>query len=106
MDIRKSQHDNYTYIALLTAPGRKPTYLQALADGADDFMTKPFDADQRARESGPPLPICSCKRFVKGRQLAAYRNSFRSAVYPRILSRVLREVFGGDYPEGPERFDV
>ncbi len=38
----------YTYIILLTALGGKTNYLDAMDAGADDFITKPFDADQLA----------------------------------------------------------
>ena len=38
--------ENYTYIVLLTSLEGKANYLEAMAAGADDFMTKPFDADQ------------------------------------------------------------
>ncbi|PQV62550.1 response regulator receiver modulated diguanylate cyclase [Abditibacterium utsteinense] len=38
----------YTYIILLTALAGKTNYLGAMDAGADDFITKPFDADQLA----------------------------------------------------------
>jgi diguanylate cyclase (GGDEF)-like protein len=40
----------YTYILLLTARSRKDDLLQGLESGADDYLTKPFDAQElRAR---------------------------------------------------------
>jgi sigma-B regulation protein RsbU (phosphoserine phosphatase) len=47
-ELRKTQHDQYTYIVLLTALGGKANYLEAIAAGADDFITKPFDEEQLA----------------------------------------------------------
>jgi phosphoserine phosphatase RsbU/P len=44
--IREFPHDNYTYLVLLTALEGKTNYLEAMEAGADDFMTKPFDAEQ------------------------------------------------------------
>src|SRR6202045_284918 len=44
--IREQPHDNYTYLVLLTSLQGKTNYLEAMEAGADDFMTKPFDADQ------------------------------------------------------------
>ena len=42
--------ESYTYIVLLTALAGKSNYLEGMEAGADDFLTKPFDADQlRAR---------------------------------------------------------
>ena len=44
--VRKVLCENYTYIILLTSLEGKANYLEAMEAGADDFMTKPFDADQ------------------------------------------------------------
>jgi len=46
--VRKLQREHYTYIVLLTSLKGKSNYLEAMAAGVDDFMTKPFDADQLA----------------------------------------------------------
>ena len=44
--VRKLLRESYTYIVLLTSLEGKSNYLEAMDAGADDFMTKPFDADQ------------------------------------------------------------
>ena len=46
--IRARRQMTYSYIILLTALGGKTNYLDAMDAGADDFITKPFDADQLA----------------------------------------------------------
>jgi phosphoserine phosphatase RsbU/P len=78
--IRKFPHDNYTYFVLLTSLEGKTNYLEAMEAGADDFITKPFDADQltarihvadrilglhrHVSQLEGLLPICcSCKRI-------------------------------------------
>src|SRR5262245_2763263 len=48
--IRASETSRYCYLVLLTALHGKANYLQAMRAGTDDFLTKPFDADElRAR---------------------------------------------------------
>ena len=82
-EIRKLPRDNYTYVVLLTSLEGKTNYLEAMDAGADDFMTKPFDADQltariqvadrilglhkHVTQLEGLLPICcSCKRIRDG----------------------------------------
>jgi signal transduction histidine kinase len=44
--IRAENRARYTYVILLTALGGKENYLEAMRAGADDFASKPLDADQ------------------------------------------------------------
>lgn len=44
--VRHGIDSKYTYVILLTAYGGKANYLGAMDSGADDFITKPFEADQ------------------------------------------------------------
>jgi sigma-B regulation protein RsbU (phosphoserine phosphatase) len=44
-EVRKLPAEDYTYIILLTALEGKSNYLEAMDAGADDFLTKPFDAE-------------------------------------------------------------
>ena len=44
--VRAQRQMTYAYIILLTALGGKTNYLDAMNAGADDFITKPFDAEQ------------------------------------------------------------
>ena len=78
--IRAERSAPYTYVILLTAHGGREEYLHGMAAGADDFLSKPYDAEQLetrlrvaqrvlglerelAHLSGL-LPICSyCRRI-------------------------------------------
>ena len=49
-EIRKDPERSYTYVLLLTARSQKEDLLKGLEAGADDYLTKPFDAQElRAR---------------------------------------------------------
>jgi diguanylate cyclase (GGDEF)-like protein len=45
-EIRKREHETYTYVILLTAKTQKQDIIQGLEAGADDYITKPFDAHE------------------------------------------------------------
>ena len=44
--IRTHQNGHYTYVLLLTIRGRKEDVVKGLDAGADDYVTKPFDAEE------------------------------------------------------------
>ncbi len=46
--IRAEQRTDFTYIILLTSRTGKTNYLEAMAAGADDFITKPYEKDELA----------------------------------------------------------
>ncbi len=78
--VRAQERPAYTLVMMLTALGGKLNYLEAMNAGADDFLTKPLDAEQLAarlhvaervlglrrqlRQMEGLLPICAyCKRI-------------------------------------------
>ncbi|MGH8003147.1 MAG: response regulator [Limisphaerales bacterium] len=44
--IRTLKRSDYTYVILLTAKTGKENFLEGMEAGADDYLTKPFDADE------------------------------------------------------------
>ena len=44
----RDRQSSYSYVLLLTALGGKASYLEGIDAGVDDFITKPFDAEQLA----------------------------------------------------------
>lgn len=44
--VRKREQRLYTYVILLTAKGQKKDIVDGLEAGADDYVTKPFDANE------------------------------------------------------------
>jgi len=44
--IRMLKRSGYTYVILLTAKSGKENFLEGMEAGADDYLTKPFDADE------------------------------------------------------------
>ncbi len=44
--VRELEREEYTYVLLLTARGRKTDIIAGLDAGADDYVTKPFDAGE------------------------------------------------------------
>ncbi len=78
--IRDMGREKYTYIILITVMAGKGSYLEGIAAGADDFLSKPYDPDvlrarlhvaqrlldlqAQVRQLQGMLPICSyCKRI-------------------------------------------
>jgi DNA-binding response OmpR family regulator len=63
--IREVPQTDYTYVILLTSYGGKTNYFEAMAAGADDFVTKPLDVEQLAARLRVTERILGLRRHVK-----------------------------------------
>src|SRR5271169_6374425 len=45
-EVRKRKEQAYTYLILLSSKETKQDIVQGLESGADDYLTKPFDAEE------------------------------------------------------------
>ena len=114
--IRASESSRYSYILLLTALQGKKNYLTAMNAGIDDFMLKPYDADElrarlivaarivglqdRVKRLEGVLPTCMyCKkirdersRWVNIEQYISQRTeaSFSHSVCPHCYESVVK----------------
>lgn len=63
--IRARDGDRYTYIIMLTALRGRTSYLDGMAAGADDFVTKPFDKDELKARLRVAERVLGLQRDVK-----------------------------------------
>jgi two-component system, cell cycle response regulator len=94
--LRSTKQEPYTYILLLTAKGEKQDILQGLDAGADDYLTKPFDAQQLAARLRVGSRILDLQqRLVLALQTSEFRatHDFLTGLYNRgaILDLLRRE---------------
>ena len=121
---RQIRRDHETPIVVLSALGDEKTKVQALDQGADDYLTKPFDPDElRARihvgrrtiglmanikRLTGLLPICSyCKRIRSDHdyweQVESYIADHTDALFshgicPECLTKAMNDLDGADLP--------
>jgi two-component system cell cycle response regulator len=70
-DIREQSQPVYTYIIMLTSMTDKAKIVSGLAAGADDYLTKPFDAEELLARVGVGRRVVDLHRQIeaKNRQL-------------------------------------
>src|SRR5208283_969987 len=95
--LRANHNDAYTYTLLLTSKEQKEDLVQGLDAGADDYLRKPFDAQElraRLRIGGRILELE--RRLVSALESAEYKatHDFLSGIYNRaaITEMLTREA--------------
>lgn len=86
-ELRAVHRESYTYILLLTSKGQKEDILEGLDAGADDYLKKPFDAQElRARLHAGSRVLDLERRLKCALETAEYRatHDFLSGVYNRV----------------------
>ncbi len=99
--IRAEEWPGYVYIILLTGRQRNNDVVEALTAGADDFLTKPFNADElrvRVRVAERVLSletrdvaIFALARLAESRDPETGAHLDRVRAYSRLIARLLRE---------------
>jgi diguanylate cyclase (GGDEF)-like protein len=95
--LRASRRAQYTYVILLTARGQKEDLLEGLSAGADDFLKKPFDAQElRARLHVGRRVLDLERRLLSALETAEHRatHDFLSGIFNRvaIVELLVREA--------------
>ena len=96
-ELRALNHNAYTYVVLLTSKRQKEDILAGLDAGADDYLKKPFDAQElRARLRVGSRILDLQRRLVCALETAEYRatHDFLSGLYNRgaIMEMLAREM--------------
>jgi CheY-like chemotaxis protein len=129
--IRADRRARYPYVMLVTVMGGKGSYLRGMAAGADDFVSKPFDAEEMAarlrvgeriiglqdeiRQLHGLLPICSyCRRirdaaddwsdletYVARQTEATFSHTICSSCYDARIETEITRLGANDPSEKP-----
>ena len=68
--VRSKFAEAYTYLVLLTSNSDKKSIAEGLAAGADDYLTKPFDADELRARLGVGRRVIEMQREIEAKAKA------------------------------------
>src|SRR5215472_15879245 len=73
--VRGNFADAYTYVMLLTGNSDKKSIAEGLAAGADDYLTKPFDAEELRARVGVGRRVIEMQREIEAKTKALAREA-------------------------------
>src|SRR5215472_9937463 len=73
--VRSQFADAYTYVMLLTSNSDKKSIAEGLAAGADDYLTKPFDAEELRARVGVGRRVIEMQREIEAKTKALAREA-------------------------------
>ena len=95
--VRRSGHEPYVYIILLTAKGHQTEIIEGLEAGADDYITKPYDLQElKARLRAGKRILELQEQLVSAREQLRVQATHDSLTglfnRPAILEHLEREI--------------
>lgn len=76
-EVRQGRQEPYTYLLVLTARGEKQDVVAGLEAGADDYLTKPFDAAElRARLRAGRRILALQEALLSARDALRFRSAY------------------------------
>jgi diguanylate cyclase (GGDEF)-like protein len=106
-EIRRCADRPYTYLLLLTAKSRKEDIVEGMEAGADDFLTKPFDAQELKARLRAAKRILDLEEALRVQSLHdALTGLWNRAAIFNFLQRELNRGKRQGFPMGVAMADV
>lgn len=114
--VRRQRLPHYTYIVLVTSRGRREDAIAGLDAGADEFITKPFHADELEAHLRAAERIIKLQRNIEDSQASLSAvlahidsgvvlcDAFGKVIFSNELAQTMHHTCVGDTPQTRETF--